>query len=74
MINVVKEAKKPKQLKTDTRQWTSGRVRFAVVGWEDRPEDNYIVFEKNFFGNNSTPDQKFILRLRVACSPISHQL
>jgi hypothetical protein len=24
-----------------------------VVGWEDRPEDNYIVFDKNFFGNNN---------------------
>jgi hypothetical protein len=56
--------KRPRQLKTDTRQWTSGRVRFAVIGWEDRPEENYIVLEKNFFGNNKTPDKKFILRLR----------
>jgi hypothetical protein len=59
-----KPADKPKQLKADTRQWKSGRVKFAVVGWEGRPDDNYIVFEKNFFGNSKTPDQKFILRGR----------
>jgi hypothetical protein len=64
MTDVNSNSNKPKQLKTDTRQWTSGRVRFAVIGWEDRPEDNYIVFEKNFFGKNKTPDQKFNLRLR----------
>lgn len=55
---------KPKQLKADTRQWNSGRVKFAVIGWEGRPQDNYIVFEKNFFGKTKYPDQKFNLRLR----------
>lgn len=59
-----KPVDKPKQLKADTRQWKSGRVKFAVIGWEGRPNDNYIVFEKNFFGHSKTPDQKFILRER----------
>jgi hypothetical protein len=54
----------PKQLKADTRQWTSGRVKFAVLGWEHRPEENYIIFEKNFLGQARTPDQKFNLRQR----------
>ncbi len=58
------EEHKPKQLKADTRQWTSGRVKFAVIGWKDKPEDNYIVFEKNFFGNTKNKDQKFNLRER----------
>ena len=55
---------RPKQLKADTRQWNSGRVKFAVIGWEGRPQDNYIVFEKNFFGQTRNLDQKFILRAR----------
>jgi hypothetical protein len=54
----------PKQLNADTRQWNSGRVKFAVIGWENRPDDNYIVFEKNFFGKTQNSDQKFILRAR----------
>jgi hypothetical protein len=58
------ESEKPKQLKADTRQWSSGRVKFAVIGWEGRPLENYIVFEKNFFGKSKNPDQKFILRSR----------
>ena len=58
------EDKKPKQLKSDTRQWSSGRVHFAVFGWEGKPDDNYIVLEKNFFGNTKNPDQKFNLRYR----------
>jgi hypothetical protein len=64
MATFVNEPEKPKQLKADTRQWTSGRVKFAVIGWEGRPQDNYIVFEKNFFGKSKNPDQKFILRSR----------
>jgi|SRR6266850_94023 len=59
-----KPREKPKQLKADTRQWKSGRVKFAVVGWEGKPEDNYIVCEKNFFGKSNYPDQKFNLKLR----------
>ena len=58
------KTEKPKQLKADTRQWTSGRVKFAVIGWESKPLENYIVFEKNFFGKSKNPDQKFILRAR----------
>lgn len=54
---------KPKLLKSDTRQWSSGRVRLAVVGIEGHPEKNYIVLEKNFFGRSSLSPQKFILRL-----------
>lgn len=57
-------SERPQQLKADTRQWNSGRVKFAVIGWKDRPDENYIVFEKNFFGNSKNPDQKFILRQR----------
>lgn len=56
------KADPPRQLKSDTRQWNSGRVKFAVIGWENKPGKNYIVFEKNFFGRRMHPDQKFILR------------
>lgn len=55
---------KPKQLKADTRQWNSGRVKFAVIGWADKPDRNYIVFEKNFLGRSKIPDQKFNLLFR----------
>ncbi len=58
------ESKKPKQLKSDTRTWSSGRVHFAVIGWEGKPQENYIVFEKNFFGKTKNIDQKFNLRFR----------
>lgn len=54
--------KRPTQLKADTRQWNSGRVKFAVIGWKDKPDKNYIIFEKNFFGNAKYQDQKFNLR------------
>jgi hypothetical protein len=57
-----KQSDPPKRLKSDTRQWNSGRVMFAVIGWKDKPEKNYIIFEKNFFGKSAHPDQKFILR------------
>ena len=59
-----KESDPPKLLKSDTRQWSSGRVKLAVIGWEDKPEENYIVLEKLFFGKNTPPNQKFILRSR----------
>jgi len=55
---------KPRLLKSDTRQWTSGRVKFAVIGWEGKPEKNWIIFEKNFFGKAQFPDQKFNLHFR----------
>ena len=58
------ERTSPKQLKSDTRQWNSGRVHFAVIGWPGKPDDNYIVFEKNFFGKTKNQDQKFILRFK----------
>lgn len=52
---------KPKRLKSDTRLWSGGRVRFSVIGWEGKPDRNYIIFEKNFFGNSRNKDQKFIV-------------
>ena len=54
---------KPKLLKSDTRQWTSGRVRFAVVEIPDHPEKNYLVLEKSFFGRSRQDPQKFIMHL-----------
>lgn len=59
---MTEQSKKPKQLKSDTRQWNSGRVHFAVIGWPGKPNDNYIVFEKNFFGKTKNPNQKFNLK------------
>jgi hypothetical protein len=58
------EDNKPKQLKADTRQWNSGRVKFAVIGWKDKPDKNYIIFEKNFWGNTRYQDQKFNLHFK----------
>lgn len=50
-----------KVIKRDTRQWTSGRVRFAVIGLSNYPEKNYIIFEKDFFGRSKQLPQRFIL-------------
>lgn len=58
-----RSAEKPKLLKSDTRQWTSGRVKLAVIGWEGRPNDNYIVCQKLLLGKGQPP-QKFNLRQR----------
>ena len=58
-----KSPEKPKLLKSDTRQWTSGRVKLAVIGWEGRPDDNYIVCQKLLLGKDQPP-QKFNLRQR----------
>ncbi|MCX6731748.1 MAG: hypothetical protein NTX55_02045 [Candidatus Parcubacteria bacterium] len=58
------EDNKPKQLKADTRQWSSGRVKFAVIGWKDKPDKNYIIFEKNFLGKVGYQDQKFNLHFK----------
>jgi hypothetical protein len=52
---------RPTQLKADTRQWNSGSLKFAVIGWKDKPEKNYIIFEKNFWGKTAYQDQKFNL-------------
>ncbi len=56
-----REDNRPKQLKADTRQWNSGRVKFAVIGWKDKPDKNYIIFEKNFWGKTKNKDQRFNL-------------
>lgn len=55
---------RPKQLKADTRQWPGGRVKFTVIGWKDKPEKNYIIFEKNFSGKTKNKDQRFNLLFR----------
>ncbi len=52
----------PKQLKSDTRQWHGGRVKLAVIGWKGKPDRNYIVLEKNFFGKINHADQRFNLK------------
>lgn len=57
-----KQKSPPKQLKASTRQWNSGRVKFAVIGWQDKPDRNYIILEKNFYGRQKWSDQKFNLR------------
>jgi len=54
---------KAKVLKSDTRQWSSGRVKFTVIGWEGRPTDNYVVCQKLLLGRDQ-PQQKFNLRER----------
>jgi len=56
------KGKKPRVLASDTRQWSSGLVRFAVIGIKGHPEKNYIVFEKNLVGRDSD-SQRFILRV-----------
>jgi len=52
---------KPKVIRRDTRQWTGGLVRFAVIGVPKHPETNYILFEKDFFGRSKQLPQRFIL-------------
>ncbi len=52
---------KPRLIKKDTRQWTSGRVSFAVIGIPKHPETNYILWEKDFFGRSKQQPQRFIL-------------
>ncbi len=54
---------RPRVIKTDTRQWSSGRVRFSVMVIPGYAEKSYIIFEKDFFGNSSQRPQKFLLRL-----------
>lgn len=62
MSNEHSESGAPKRLKSETRQWKSGRVKFAVIGWPERPEENYIILEKDFFGQSKNVPQKFLLR------------
>lgn len=49
-------------LRSDTRQWKSGRVKFTVVGVPRKPETAYVIFEKDFFGNTQQKPQRFILK------------
>jgi hypothetical protein len=53
--------KKIRLLKSDTRQWSSGRVKLSVIGLESHPEQTYIVLEKNLLGRKCPP-QRFNLR------------
>ena len=49
-------------IKTYTRQWTSGRIRFVLMMISGHPERSYITFEKDFFGRSKEKPQRFILR------------
>lgn len=51
-----------KQIRSDTRQWNSGRVKLSLIGIPDRPETYYIILEKDFFGRNSQSPQRFNIR------------
>jgi hypothetical protein len=63
MDNEQRPSDKPRVLKSDTRKWSSGSVNLAVIGWEGRPDDNYIVCRKTLLGKDAPP-QKFNLRQR----------
>lgn len=54
--------RRPRRLVSDTRSWSSGLVRFSVIGIEGHPDKNYIIFEKNLVGGDST-SQRFNLRV-----------
>jgi hypothetical protein len=58
------ERPKARRLKQEVRHWSSGFVRFSVIGIEGHPEDNYIVLEKRFSGNLPHKEQRFNLRER----------
>jgi len=51
-----------KQIKSDTRQWHSGRVRLSLIGVPDKPETYYIILEKDFFGRSPNEPQRFNMR------------
>lgn len=56
---------KPKLLKQETRHWSSGYVRLALIGIEGHSEDNYISLEKRHSSKNLPhPEQRFNLRER----------
>jgi hypothetical protein len=59
----VSKQKRPFIVAKDTRQWTSGVVRFAVMTVEDHPEATYIIFEKDLLGRGPKGSQRFNLRL-----------
>lgn len=64
MIDFVEQQKnKPRVTKSDTREWKSGRVRFAVMSIPGHPENNYIIFEKDFFGRSQQKPQRFNLHV-----------
>jgi hypothetical protein len=44
------EPRQARRIASDTRQWTSGVVRFAVIGVEAHPERSYVKFEKDLIG------------------------
>ena len=62
------EAKKPSKARvvaSDTRKWTSGIVRFAVLTIEGHPEESYIILKKNLLGKPlAVGVQGFRLRLK----------
>ena len=55
-------AEKAKLIRSDTRQWSSGAVRLALISVPGHDDFNYIVMEKVFFGRSKNQPQKFLLR------------
>lgn len=60
------ERRKAIRVASDTRQWTSGVVRFTVITVEGHPETAYIAFAKDVVGRPPLKGgfQRFNLRLR----------
>src|SRR5262249_14144074 len=58
--------RKARRIVSDTREWTSGMVRFAVIEVEGHPERTYIRFEQDLIGIPASRAgvQRFNLRLR----------
>lgn len=44
------QPRKARRIASDTRQWSSGIVRFAVIEVEGHPERTYLKFEKDLIG------------------------
>jgi predicted Fe-Mo cluster-binding NifX family protein len=61
-----KERPRPVRVASDTRQWTSGVVRFSVITIEGHPASTYVLCEKIVVGRSlhSGGFQQFRFRLR----------
>ncbi len=62
-MGLIVKQKKVSVVAKDTRQWTSGVVRFVVMNVEGHPDSNYIIFEKDLLGKKSGGSQRFNMRL-----------
>jgi hypothetical protein len=60
------EPRKVIRVASDTREWSSGVIRFTVMTVEAHPEKSYVVCEKVIIGRPFQRGgfQRFILRLR----------